>query len=117
MRLYGGVPPYAVGHFLAKALLSVSSFSYLLDESLIWPSSLDTCSHSKIMPLRRHSPPVVLSGAPGAVLSTTRVFRTHPRAATPRRCPQLRAAAALSPLLFAGVATYMAPLRESPPLS
>ena len=43
-----GVPPYAVGHFLAKALLSVSSFSYLLDESLIWPSSLDTCRNENM---------------------------------------------------------------------
>ena len=40
MRLYGGLAPYAVGHFLANVLLSVSSFSYLLDESLIWPSPL-----------------------------------------------------------------------------
>ena len=117
MRLYGGGPPYAVGHFLAKALLSVSSFSYLLDESLIYGPLLIrvvTAQHaagghvdipSSFLELR----------VPFLRLAPACVFRTHPRAATPRRCPQLRATAALPPFFFAGCATYMRPLPESPP--
>ena len=75
MRLYGARCPYAVGHFLANVLLSVSSFSYLLDESLIWPSPLATCRHSQNMPLRRHSPLVVVLGAAGPVAAPACVFR------------------------------------------
>ena len=117
MRRYGARCPYVVVVKARRVPFSFRTYSKVLFETRSEPSPLDTCSHSKNMPLRPHSPPVVVFGAAGPVAAPACVFRTHPRAATPRRCPQLRAAAALSPLLFAGVATYIAPLRESPPLS